>query len=79
MVKLMLIDTIPKVKDFVQQTAKFMYAVKVSSGNYTVDGKSLMGLLSLDLGKPVKVDYAEDDAEMADIFLSKYLVKGGKQ
>lgn len=79
MKKTILIDTIPKVKDFVQQTAKFMYEVKVSSGNYTVDGKSLMGLLSLDLGKPVAVEYEEDDAELVDVFLSKYFVKGRKE
>lgn len=79
MKKTILIDTIPKVKDFVQQTTKFMYEVKVSSGNYTVDGKSLMGLLSLDLGKPVAVEYEEDDAGLADVFLSKYFVKGRKE
>lgn len=76
--KKIVIDTIPKVKDFVQQTAKFLYEVDVSSGNHTVDGKSLMGLLSLDLSKPVVVCYAEDDVELADIFLSKYFVKGGR-
>ena len=76
--KKIVIDTIPKVKDFVQQTAKFLYEVDVSSDNHTVDGKSLMGLLSLDLSKPVAVSYAEDDAGLADIFLSKYFVKGGK-
>jgi phosphotransferase system HPr-like phosphotransfer protein len=76
--KKIVIDTIPKVKDFVQQTAKFLYEVDVSSGNHTVDGKSLMGLLSLDLSKPVVISYAEDDAGLADIFLSKYFVKGGK-
>lgn len=76
--KKIVIDTIPKVKDFVQQTAKFLYEVDVSSGNHVADGKSLMGLLSLDLSKPVAVSYAEDDAGLADIFLSKYFVKGGR-
>lgn len=73
-----LIDTVDKVKDFVQQTAKFMHEVDVSSGNHVVDGKSLMGLLSLDLSKQVVVNYAEDDAGLADIFPSKYFVKGGR-
>ena len=76
--KKIVIDTIPKVKDFVQQTAKFMHEVDVSSDNHVIDGRSLMGLLSLDLSKPVAVSYAEDDAELADIFLSKYFVKGGR-
>lgn len=76
--KKIVIDTIPKVKDFVQQTAKFLYEVDVSSGNHTADGKSLMGLLSLDLSKPVAISYAEDDAGLTDIFLSKYFVKGGR-
>ena len=76
--KRIVIDTIPKVKDFVQQTAKFLYEVDVSSGSHVVDAKSIMGLLSLDLSKPVVVNYAEDDAGLADIFLSKYFVKGGR-
>ena len=76
--KRIVIDTIPKVKDFVKQTTKFLYEVDVSSGNHVVDAKSIMGLLSLDLSKPVVVNYAEDDAGLADIFLSKYFVKGGR-
>lgn len=76
--KRVLIDTIPKVKDFVQQTAKFLHEVDVGSGRYIVDGKSLMALLSLNLSEPVAISYAEDDAGLADVFLSKYFVKGGK-
>ena len=76
--KPVLLDTVDKVKDFVKQTAKFLYEVDVSSGNHVADGKSIMGLLSLDLSKPVVVNYAEDDTGLADIFLSKYFVKGGK-
>lgn len=76
--KRVLIDTIPKVKDFVQQTVKFMHEVDVGSGRYIVDGKSLMALLSLNLSEPVAISYAEDDAGLADAFLSKYFMKGGK-
>lgn len=73
-----LIDTIPKVKDFVQQTAKFTHEVDVGSGRYIVDGKSLMALLSLNLSKPLAISYAMEDEELANIFLGKYFVKGGK-
>jgi len=72
-----LIDTVDKVKDFVKQTNKFLREVDVSSsGKYVVDGRSLLGILSLDTGKPVVVNYSEEDEELAEIFISKYFVRG---
>lgn len=73
-----LIDTVDKVKDFVQQTSKFKGSIDITSGRYAIDGRSLMGILSLDLSRPVEVCYTEDDAELADVSLSKYFVEGGK-
>ena len=72
-----LIDTVDKVKDFVKQTNKFLREVDVSSsGKYVVDGRSLLGILSLDTSKPVVVNYSEEDEELAEIFISKYFVRG---
>ena len=36
--------------------------IDVASGRYIVDAKSIMGLFSLDLSKPVHVEYHGDDA-----------------
>lgn len=43
-------------KEFVNITARINGDVIVSSNNYTVDGKSIMGLMSLDLSKPIKIE-----------------------
>ena len=51
-----IIDTIDKVKDFCNLCSKCTGDVLVHSGRYTVSGKSIMGLFSLNLGKPVKVE-----------------------
>ena len=72
-----LLDTIDKVKDFVKQTNKFLREVDVSSsGRYVANGKSLLGILSLDTSKPIVVSYSEEDEGLAEIFISKYFVRG---
>lgn len=48
--------------------------VDVVSGKHKVDGKSLLGLYSLDLSKPVEVHYDEDDSERAALLLARYEV-----
>lgn len=35
----------------------------MKSGRYIVDGKSILGLLSLDIHKPLTIEYDESDAE----------------
>ncbi len=37
--------------------------VDLESGRYKVDGKSILGIFSLDLRKPVKLTYNGDNAE----------------
>ena len=76
---MVLLNSVDKVKDFVRQTSKFKGSIDITSGRYVIDGRSLMGILSLDLSKPVAVCYTEDDAELADVSLSKYFVEGGKE
>ena len=47
--------TIDDVKNFVS-AANMQYAdIDVSSGRYVVDAKSILGLFSLDLSKPIQV------------------------
>jgi len=49
------INTIDKVKSFVNDIQKVPFAVLMSNGRYTIDAKSIMGIFSLDLGKPIEV------------------------
>lgn len=52
-----------------------MHDVDVISDRYKVDGKSIMGLFSLDLSKPVNVTVHCDDVEMAECLYSEFKVK----
>ena len=49
-VKLVSIDD---VKDFVKKANMYSYDIDLSLGKYTVDGKSIMGIFSLDLGREI--------------------------
>ena len=69
-IKLPLINDI---KDFVNIVNRKSYNVKAVSGRYKVDAKSIMGLFSLDLSKPIKINaYTNDDKIKEE--LSRYLV-----
>jgi len=56
-----LLKSINDVKDFVNIVSKYSYDVDLTSGRYVVDAKSIMGIFSLDLSKPIKVDIHTDD------------------
>jgi phosphocarrier protein HPr len=55
------LSTIEKVKQFVGLVARYPYDMDLISGRYTVDAKSIMGIFSLDLGKPIKLEIHSDD------------------
>lgn len=57
-----LLGTIDDVKDFVSIVSKHDFDVDLVSGRYAVDAKSIMGIFSLDLSKPIRVDVHSDDA-----------------
>ena len=52
-----LLDKIVDIKDFVSLTSKCQDDVVVKSGHYAVSAKSIMALFSLDLSKPLKVEF----------------------
>lgn len=55
------IDTIDKIKSFVHDIEKVPFDVLMSNGRYTIDAKSIMGIFSLDFGKPIEV-YLDPDS-----------------
>lgn len=57
------ISTIERVKEFCSICAEQDFNIDVSSGRYTVDGKSILALFSLNLSKPVVCCYPEKGAE----------------
>ncbi|MDD6735569.1 MAG: HPr family phosphocarrier protein [Clostridiales bacterium] len=65
----LLLSSINDVKDFVNAVSKYDFDVDLTSGRYVVDAKSIMGIFSLDLSKPIKVEVHSDDCEqfMAEV------------
>ena len=60
-----LLNTIPKVKSFVNIVDKFESDIDVMSGHYICDGKSIMALFSLNLLEPMVVKiHSENDEEI---------------
>lgn len=57
----LLLGSINDVKDFVNIVSKYDFDVDLTSGRYVVDAKSIMGIFSLDLSQPIKVEVHSDD------------------
>lgn len=49
------LDSIDKVKAFVNAITKFDSDFDLISGRYVIDAKSIMGIFSLDLSKPIEL------------------------
>ena len=70
-----LIDSIVKVKEFNNLAVKFPCEIDIISGRYIIDGRSLMGLFSLDLGKPIEMKFDKKYEDLANLLFSKFEVK----
>ncbi len=57
-----------KVKDFVKIVQDYPYEILLKSDKYVVDAKSILGIFSLDLSKPLTVEIYSDDC--ADLLKS---------
>ena len=56
------LNSIDKVKAFVNEISKFNCDFDLVSGRYVIDAKSIMGIFSLDLSKPIDLNiHAEGD------------------
>ena len=50
------LDSIDKVKSFVNEITRFDTEFDLISGRYVIDAKSIMGIFSLDLSKPITLN-----------------------
>lgn len=71
-----MLKSINDVKDFVNIVNKYDFDVDLTSGRYVVDGKSIMGIFSLDLSKPIKVEAHTDDCSKLCEELKNFIVEG---
>lgn len=69
------LNSIDKVKSFVNDISKFDYDFDLVSGRYVVDAKSIMGIFSLDLSKPIDlaIHSADNTDEILEV-IKPYLV-----
>ena len=58
-----MLNSINDVKNFVNTVNKYDFDVDLTSGRYVVDAKSIMGIFSLDLSKPISVEIHADNCD----------------
>lgn len=69
------LNSIDKVKAFVNEITKFDNDFDLVSGRYVIDAKSIMGIFSLDLSKPIELNiHSENNAEEILDVLATYIV-----
>ncbi|MBR2088236.1 MAG: HPr family phosphocarrier protein [Oscillospiraceae bacterium] len=66
---------IDDVKNFVNTILRFDFDIDLKSGRYAVDAKSIMGIFSLDLSKPIELIAHTEDAEKLFEAIDSYIVK----
>ena len=58
-----------QIKNFVNIISKYSFDIDLKSGRYVVDAKSILGIFSLDLSKPVELEILSDDDKEIEKFL----------
>ena len=69
------LNSIDKVKAFVNEITKYDNDFDLVSGRYVIDAKSIMGIFSLDLSKPIDLS-SHAEGELDDIMaaLAPYII-----
>ena len=69
------LNSIDKVKAFVNEITKFDNDFDLVSGRYVIDAKSIMGIFSLDLSKPIDLNiHAEDNVDAVLDIIKAYTI-----
>ena len=69
------LNSIDKVKSFVNAITQFDCDFDLISGRYVIDAKSIMGIFSLDLSKPIDLNiHVEDNVEDILDALKPYMI-----
>ncbi|WP_457941885.1 HPr family phosphocarrier protein [Caproiciproducens sp. LBM24188] len=65
-----MLSSIEAVKKFVTLTNSYEFPINLTTDKYKIDAKSIMGVFSLDLSKPVDIEF-ESESEKADDFIKQ--------
>ena len=69
------LNSIDKVKSFVNTISQYDFDFDLISGRYVIDAKSIMGIFSLDLSKPIDLNiHTENDVDSILSTLSPYII-----
>ncbi len=70
------LNSIDKVKSFVNEITKYDNDFDLVSGRYVIDAKSIMGIFSLDLSKPIELNiHASGNVDEILASLDTYIIK----
>ena len=70
------LTSIEDVKKFVSITNRYSFKINLISDKYTIDAKSIMGIFSLDLSKPIDLNiHADGDVDAILAALDPYIIK----
>lgn len=69
------INSIDKVKSFVNTVNTFNTDFDLISGRFVIDAKSIMGIFSLDLSKPITLNIYNDDDDSIIESLKPFIVE----
>ena len=61
------LNSINKVKAFVNDISKYDFDFDLVSGRYVIDAKSIMGIFSLDLSKPIDLNIHAEGANLDEV------------
>ena len=68
------LSSIEDVRKFVDIVSKYDIDIDLSSGRYIVDAKSIMGIFSLDLLKPIKLTAHSDNPDELFAEIKPYMI-----
>ena len=70
------LNSIDKVKAFVNDITKFDNDFDLVSGRYVIDAKSIMGIFSLDLSKPINLNVHAEGNNLDEVLkvLAPYII-----
>ncbi|MDE6189405.1 MAG: HPr family phosphocarrier protein [Clostridia bacterium] len=70
----LLLNTTENVKSFVNVISQFDFDMDLRCGRYVVDAKSILGIFSLDLNRPVVLEvHSDEDCEELIKSIDKYI------
>ena len=68
------LNSIGKVKSFVNTISQFEYDFDLISGRYVIDAKSIMGIFSLELDRPIEMEMSDADMEKLKSQFEKFMI-----